>query len=151
MRLSSDDIYDRIRKRIEAEEKERVRPEIERHERRIDSVTALKGILEAKLEKSGCDNTKSFSERHEIFTELFPQIRALEKVISDEWDERGALVSLAFRRTCERMENLPEVKELEEAYARACVIASRTEMVRDYQNGHVTEFGENGEVLYETV
>ncbi len=151
MHESADEIYDRVWKRIEAEEMERVRPEIERHERRIDSVTALKGILEAKLEKADNDRKMSVWTNMELHKELYPQIRALEEVICNEWHERGNLISLVFDRTFERMEKLPELEALKNAYVKACVVASGLEMVRDYQNGHVTEFDENGEVLYEKV
>lgn len=151
MHESADEIYNRVRERIEAEEEERIRPEIERHERRMNGIDALKEILEAKLEKADKDRTMSIRENTELHMEIFPQIRALERASYEEWHEIGNLMSLKWSRVSERAEKLPELEALKNAYVRACAVASGLEMVRDYQNGHVTEFDENGEVLYEKV
>lgn len=151
MRESANEVFARARERILAEEVERIRPEIERRERRIDGVNALKAILEAKIEKADQDKTMSVWTNIELHEEIYPQIRALERVAFEEWHEIGNLFELKYQRTEERVQELPEYKAMKRAYLDSCAAAAGMDKVRDYQNGHVTGFDEYGEVIYEEV
>ncbi len=141
--------------RIEREELGKRREEIDAFQRRTDALAELRGILEDRywslVKKDRLHGLSRKRSRAEAF--LSAEIERLNAAYGEALAEQSAAESACFRRAESRARY--ELRALEAEMMRECACQAysidRPGLVRDYGNGHVTEFGENGEVLYERV
>lgn len=139
--------------RIEAEELEKESAELGRLDRRRDSLGELLKILERR--RSALEGERKWRgrirERHEAEEAISREIKEIEAAFDEACGKWLALENECWLRAQERKKT--ELSEIEDEMGRemdceAFALDSRTR-VRDYGNGHVTEFDENGDVLYE--
>ncbi len=143
------------KERIERGELESRRAEIEDFQRRTDALSELRGILESRFWRLVKEDSLHGLSRKRSRAEasLSAEIERLDAACIEAFAGQRAAESACFRRAERRARY--ELKELEAEMVRECAgQAYSTDtpgLVRDYGNGHVTEFGRDGAVLYERV
>lgn len=136
------------KERIERGELESRRAEIEDFQRRTDALSELRGILESRFWRLVKEDSLHGLSRKRSRTEasLSAEIERLDAACIEAFAGQRAAESACFRRAERRARY--ELKELEAEMVRECAgQAYSTDtpgLVRDYGNGHVTEFGRRG-------
>jgi len=90
-------------------------------------------------------------KRGRVEAAISAELERLNAAYGEALAGQGRILDLCFRRAERRAG--AELRALEAEMMGECVSQAysidRPDLVRDYGNGHVTELGENGEVLYE--